>query len=288
MMPVADLADRVRSCSGCHVGAPVDPDSPFTIRREVDHDMIAAGHPRLNFEFASYQDLMPRHWDAAEVDGPDRVAATRRWLTGRIGSEIAALDLLRDRAVRVGAGAPWPEFSEFDCFSCHHDLRGEPGDRGRVAPGRAARGSSWGSWYFADAGVLTSDVPARGRLDALREAMNAPSPIPDEVIRRAEAARESLGRQQTNLSNLTPSDLTRLAHDFELATRRTPPSTWDEAMQAYLGLVQINRGGNATGLVRLRRMSRDLGLPPNSDSPTGFNPSRFAPPPRDDPAREVP
>src|SRR5262249_35632430 len=41
-----DVVVRARLCAGCHVGAP---------GMDVNHDLIAAGHPRLNFEFAAYQ-----------------------------------------------------------------------------------------------------------------------------------------------------------------------------------------------------------------------------------------
>ncbi len=32
---------------------------------EVDHDLIAAGHPALRFEFATYFANLPPHWDVA-------------------------------------------------------------------------------------------------------------------------------------------------------------------------------------------------------------------------------
>src|SRR5262249_7952802 len=44
---------RVRACAGCHVGEP---------GREVNHDLIAAGHPRLNFELTAFEAAMPKHW----------------------------------------------------------------------------------------------------------------------------------------------------------------------------------------------------------------------------------
>src|SRR5262249_34488097 len=41
-----DVLVRARKCAGCHVGS---------AEREVNHDLIAAGHPRLAFEMAGYQ-----------------------------------------------------------------------------------------------------------------------------------------------------------------------------------------------------------------------------------------
>src|SRR5947209_15106732 len=43
----------LEKCLSCHLG---DPD------KYVDHEMIAAGHPDLYFEQASFEAVMPRHW----------------------------------------------------------------------------------------------------------------------------------------------------------------------------------------------------------------------------------
>src|SRR5205809_4444042 len=45
MQPLKDLLDRAKACVPCHVGSAA---------ADVNHDLIAAGHPRLNFELASY------------------------------------------------------------------------------------------------------------------------------------------------------------------------------------------------------------------------------------------
>ena len=63
MTKLFDPAVRAADCAGCHVGAPASTDMPL---REVNHDLIAAGHPRLNFEFTTYLRKMPPHW--AEKD----------------------------------------------------------------------------------------------------------------------------------------------------------------------------------------------------------------------------
>ena len=44
MRPTRELPERAAVCVGCHVGPP---------GRDMNHDLIAAGHPRLNFEFAA-------------------------------------------------------------------------------------------------------------------------------------------------------------------------------------------------------------------------------------------
>jgi hypothetical protein len=51
MRNTKDLASRARLCAGCHVGDGGSDDLPA---RDVNHDLIAAGHPRLNFELSAY------------------------------------------------------------------------------------------------------------------------------------------------------------------------------------------------------------------------------------------
>jgi hypothetical protein len=94
---------------------------------EVDHDLIAAGHPRLIFEFTAFHAFMPRHWaDAKDRDPAKSVRGrtdfeSRTWVVGQLVTTHAALELLADRA-RAGK-KPWPEFAQHDCIACHHDLR---------------------------------------------------------------------------------------------------------------------------------------------------------------------
>jgi hypothetical protein len=53
------LDERAAVCMACHVG----PNDAAGVRQVVDHDLIAAGHPRLDFEFHAYLESLPAHWD---------------------------------------------------------------------------------------------------------------------------------------------------------------------------------------------------------------------------------
>src|SRR3546814_3552105 len=57
----------------------------------MNHAIMAAGHPRLTFEFAAYLAAMPRHWLEKEK-GP--VMALRVWAAGQVAAAIRALELL--------------------------------------------------------------------------------------------------------------------------------------------------------------------------------------------------
>ena len=93
---------RAAACVRCHVGAK---------RSDIDHAIMAAGHPPLSvFDAQAYLRVMPPHWK----DQADRAVAT--WLAGMQAAARAQLGRI-DRVMRGGHGL---EFSIFDCWSCHH------------------------------------------------------------------------------------------------------------------------------------------------------------------------
>ena len=164
---VRDDADRPtwsagrEVCAGCHVGAPARDGLPA---RDVNHDLIAAGHPRLNFEFSAYLANMPHHWR----DDVDRDAAAdfpaRAWAVGQVVTARAALDLLRrprpprrgrrrQRPVAPGPSSPSTAASPATT-TCATTPGGDSPAASRRRPGRAAGGPgiSRCSTTLADAG----------------------------------------------------------------------------------------------------------------------------------------
>ena len=107
MYDTRDLAKRTDRCLTCHLGTP---------EKEVDHIMIAAGHPDLTFELESFSSVMPRHWRPAQGANP--------WLSVQelaIGQAVQLREALH-RLDRRASGPNWPEYSEYECFACHHSL----------------------------------------------------------------------------------------------------------------------------------------------------------------------
>jgi hypothetical protein len=107
MTDLRDLSSRTRQCLTCHLGA---------ADKAVDHELIAAGHPDLYFELASFSAVMPRHWkpkpDAGAWDEVKQLA-------------VGQAAQLREHLARLSRNATtgvWPEYAELDCFACHHSL----------------------------------------------------------------------------------------------------------------------------------------------------------------------
>jgi cytochrome c554/c'-like protein len=105
MTDLRDVPTRASLCLSCHLG---------DARREVDHDLIASGHPLLPFELDNYSETMPPHWS----DGRSTHGA-RAWAVG----EAVAFDFSLRNLARHARGEKWPEFSDMSCFNCHHNLK---------------------------------------------------------------------------------------------------------------------------------------------------------------------
>jgi Cytochrome c554 and c-prime len=129
MVPNKNLLARARTCAACHVG---DRD------RDMNHDIIAAGHPALHYEFATYHNMLPKHWREPVTEDFE----AQLWLAGQIASLDASLALLEARAAKRLNTSAWPEFAASDCSVCHQNLRIAAADY--AAPVKAtATLSSW-------------------------------------------------------------------------------------------------------------------------------------------------
>jgi hypothetical protein len=176
-----DVRVRAELCVDCHVGRP---------SQEVNHDLIAAGHPPLNFEFATHFARLPRHWS----NDLSSVSQARDWSVGQLVSAEAALRLLASRA-DPKAARPWPEFAEHDCRSCHHELRADEAKpaRGGVPANR---------WYTgALEDRLFQGADLKKDLANLRALLARPLPPAREVAETAKSAMEKVRTILDAMSN---------------------------------------------------------------------------------------
>jgi hypothetical protein len=280
------LGTRAQTCTGCHIGAPEDKQRGLPLR-DMNHDFIAAGHPRLNWEFSAYVANYPKHWrvDQNEKKGLDG----KLWKIGQIASMQAELALLQDRCARVAATvdkAPWPEFSEYGCFSCHFTLKKSP-FRVNRDPDVALGVPVWGSWYVPMLKVLAESHPgfaAVGEdLKSLRKVMNNLEASPEDVS-------TSAGKLKGELDNLlksmdsAPLDSTEISLLINaLDSTEAIVTSWDSAAQLYLGLAALYRSSDITSGIgpnpafraRLEALRKDLEYRPRFDSPRDdFDPSK--------------
>ncbi len=213
----------------------------------MNHDMIAAGHPRLTFDFAGYLAQLPPHWNSSKHAGDPRFFG-RAWAIGQAASAVAALDLLTHRTQQP----TWPELAEFACYSCHHNLRGSSGWRAErdASPGVP----TWGTWHFAAIPALTSDADVRRTIDELRTRVQKRAP--------GEPVRAAAGQLRSDLVDLlkpgTPPDRFTVIETLKDAAR----SDWDGAAQLYLALAAL---GSDSDRARLRKAWPRLRSPAEFD-----------------------
>lgn len=124
MKDTETLVSRVENCASCHVGSR----SRDGLVRDMNHDMIAAGHPALHFDYWQSHQRLPSHWDTSREkfaaisadEAPAVYAKLRKYVL------ISAVRLSAERAdysqntLRIKDFDP--ELSEFDCAACHHTL----------------------------------------------------------------------------------------------------------------------------------------------------------------------
>lgn len=114
MINTKALPQQAKACTLCHVGGP---------DRDMNHDIIAAGHPALYFDFQTYLKAYPKHWrNPPSVDLP-----AQQWLAGQLAAADSELQLLEARLnAKPNSSSTWPEFSNFQCSSCHQPLSKPP------------------------------------------------------------------------------------------------------------------------------------------------------------------
>lgn len=114
-MIATESADvRAEVCLSCHLG---------TRDKFATHTIMGAGHPRLSFELDLFSANQPAHYtvDADYIERKGSIPSFNLWLTGQFESAEQYLKVGVER-LHEGVGL-FPDFSFFDCQSCHHSLK---------------------------------------------------------------------------------------------------------------------------------------------------------------------
>lgn len=273
MYDTKDLIKRTEKCLTCHLG---------TEQKFVDHELIAAGHPDLVFELDSFSAVMPRHWKQPLDQDPWR--GVRAWGTGQAVQLREALKLL----VRRARGSAWPEYAELQCFACHHDLTGPERSwrQERGYAGRRAGNPPWNASRYAAFRYLVHSLdPETGRqmdgeLGALAELISRLDVDKSAVAARASSAAQTIDRLAHRISQLSFDGTTTLRLLRRICANADAIASEGEraAEQAAMALDSLfiayarnTRVGNAEEVrVAINGLFRQL------ESPSGYNPDRFA------------
>ncbi len=297
---------EVDKCVDCHVG---------NRGADVNHDLIAAGHPAMRFEYVWYKSRLPRHWR------PDRREAIERnrngldqqpppqpqapallaqdWLIGQLVSTGAALDQLERRARNLQQQG-WPELAEFNCTACHNDLTGTAPRRGPnatkrlVANRKASTPMPWGNWnlelipFLADQYDSPESREFSQAFVALRDAVIAGRhSTGDEIAAQSQATRSKLDAWTRQVSSATDAKALQLLQQIGRNAPEDLFKSWDQTANLVLGFAAPYRFSTTAPETIKNAMNRVL-LPKTPvvfDSPRGFN--RTSDQPNDIPWNEL-
>jgi len=177
MYPTEKPVARGERCLSCHFGSG---------DRFVEHRLYGAGHPRLRFELDTFTAIQPAHFEVtpAYVERKGRITDMQVWGAGQ--AVAVALRMAALASPKLAPHALFPEFSHYDCQSCHHPYDPLHGPRSTV-PGLAP-----GSVKLNDANTLMLETAA---------------------ARTAPGAEQSLGGQMLTLDRASNQDWAVMARD---------------------------------------------------------------------------
>jgi len=270
-----DLRDPVRrseNCLACHLG---------NGDKAVDHEMIAAGHPDLYFELASFTAAMPRHWKERQDDPQIEV----RMLAA---AQAVQLREQLQRVARNAQGNSWPEFADLDCFACHHSLtNAENSWRQELGySGRKAGSPPWNLSRYAVlrqiANEMDRDTGRRleAEIDKLYGIMSVANADRNQAAAQARATSDVAGRiaQQISTASFDQARTQRLlqsiARDGDYISRQGERAAEQAAMalqSLYIAYASQARSANDTQIrTALKALFQQV------ENPSAYNAPKFA------------
>jgi Cytochrome c554 and c-prime len=279
MYDTRDVGKRAEKCLSCHLGSE---------EKSVDHEMIAAGHPDLYFELDSFSAVMPRHWK--EPGEPGEGPNSDPWYDVHelsTGQSIQLKQSLLRLAFRT-RGKAWPEYSELQCYSCHHSLT-TPEDSWRQArgyPGRRPGDPPWNPSRYTifHELVAQADSDEAAKLDAelsqLARLMSQLNPDRDAVATAATNSARMIGDLSAKIG-ATPNDsgstlrlLQKISGDADNVSAQGEHAAAQAAMAIQSLFVAYDRNEKIQNSEQLRVAIG--GLFQELQNPSSYDPARFA------------
>jgi hypothetical protein len=281
MYDTRNLVRRTEKCLTCHLG---------TQEKFVDHEMLAAGHPDLYFELDSFSSVMPRHWKTPRESAPgvaaesDAWSGVRDWGTGQAVQLRASMDRIAWRA----KGKNWPEYSELQCFACHHALTAPEHSwrQERGYEGRRPGDPPWNGSRYAVFRELAHQVDDAGasRLDEqiaqVAKALNQLNPDRDAVA-AASASASTLSSQLIARIEAQPYDaaitlrlLQRISNNADEISNEGERAAEQAAMAIDSLFIAYTRTEKMANAADVRTAIN--GLFQQLENPSNYNPTDFA------------
>lgn len=281
MYDTRNVIRRTEKCLSCHLG---------TKEKFVDHEMIAAGHPDLYFELDSFSAVMPRHWKTPRENAPGQPAEDSAWSGVREWGAGQAVQLraLLERLAWRAEGSLWPEYSDLQCFACHHALT-PPEQSWRQERGYAGRRPGDPPWDASRYAVfrhlaLQTDAAATQELERklaqLAQEMSKLNPGRQTVLALATSAAPAAQRLAERLES-APYDsaaalrlLERIAGSAEEISQQGERAAEQAAMALDSLCIAYTRTAKPANAAEVRAALN--GLFQQLENPSRYQPDAFA------------
>ncbi|MCA8995601.1 MAG: hypothetical protein KDA80_01390 [Planctomycetaceae bacterium] len=292
LINTADSQFAASRCGECHVGGP---------GREVGHDLIAAGHPALRFEWTWYRRRMPRHWRQAEADAALKTDPRGDWLTGQIAGLEATLDLMTTRFENAQSSDSPFDLADYSCFACHHDLESSTWRVDQEL--RTDRGTGnvlvpWSPWTASllvelarrdNSDKAIAFAKSYDQLAALMESGLFLEDRSDEIATAIRGCKERLHAWSRQIQTNSSGVATRWLHALGRGQESKDVSiSWNLATQLFLALASPYRDAPEDAPEELTQLRDLLSFPSKSDaiyeSPFEFGKARNESPSRQEQA----
>lgn len=249
-------ATRANICLDCHLSG--DAQGQF-----VSHRIMAAGHPRVSFELDLFSTLQQHHDEDAdylvELDGSPRKPKTnsmQMWAVGQAEALQRSLSLFSQPA--KGIDGLFPEFTFYDCHSCHRRIYdGEDASVTKVPnPGRPIHvgmppyNDENIIMLLAAAKVLAPDLaPAlESRSRAFHAAMGEGRP---QAVQAAQALRQTAGQLSGRFAGASFNKAQTLSVIEMIASDAISPrfTDYEGAVQSVMAIDTLLNGMVNQGMV---------------------------------------
>jgi hypothetical protein len=230
MIDTESIIGRTETCVRCHIGSR----TADGLIRDMNHDLIAAGHPAFRFDLLIYNENLPQHWATnSQVERLFNESAVRVRKVSRAINLAAAASLSSERASDhlADRSVPWPELADYDCFACHQSLSINeyrlPPTGKQKSPLHVSDGLPiWNAWHTLNQLKLEAK---RSKLEALSPHLSDPNRIASQCAQLASGYRNIAAvRMQEELAarDALKSPMTQLQAE--------PPVDWHHAAIQYL------------------------------------------------------
>ena len=273
MVNTKSLPTQAKTCTLCHVGAP---------DRDMNHDIIAAGHPALYFDFNTYLQAYPKHWRLSSDSQSNPNRSAQQWLAGQLAATDSELELLQTRLSALThpdashnstSTSTWPEFANFQCTDCHQTLSNSPTSKSTPLGQPSPR-----LWNLQALWILNSPpIPANLPPPLNTLSLSAQNP-PEPQILTLQILRQKLSQQMQSLfpPNATAKWQTADQHHYAAnlwnhLAHDQPSPDWEITSLAYIASLPAfasqTNPPNPHIKSQISILRESLLFPPNSQSP---------------------